>query len=179
MIPNDSVFKIGYIARQRGLRGEVEMVFTDDCFDTGTAEFLVLDMDGIMVPFFWEEYRFKNDDTAIVKFADTDNDEQARRLVGHAVFYPKDCLPPVDAEGGATLSSYKALTGFTVSNANGQLVGTVDHVDDSSANILLTISRSDGTELMMPFHNDFLIDFNLQQRTLQLEIPEELFELNN
>ena len=65
MIRLEEVFKIGYIAKHRGLRGEVELSFTDDCFDTGTAEYLVLDMDGILVPFFWEEYRFKNDDTAI------------------------------------------------------------------------------------------------------------------
>ena len=89
MIRESEVFKIGYIAKHRGLRGEVELSFTDDCFDTGSAEYLVLDMDGILVPFFWEEYRFKNDDTAIIKFEDVDTDGQARRLVGHSVYYPK------------------------------------------------------------------------------------------
>lgn len=59
MIRHNEVFKIGYIAKHRGLRGEVKMSFTDDCFDRGTAPYLVLDMDGILVPFFWEEYRFK------------------------------------------------------------------------------------------------------------------------
>ena len=44
MITPDSVFKIGYISKHRGLRGEVELCFTDDCFDTGTSEYLVLDM---------------------------------------------------------------------------------------------------------------------------------------
>ena len=38
MIRLEEVFKIGYIAKHRGLRGEVELSFTDDCFDTGTAE---------------------------------------------------------------------------------------------------------------------------------------------
>ena len=93
MIRNEEVFKIGYISKHRGLRGEVELVFTDDCFDTGTADYLVLDMDGILVPFFWEEYSFKNQDTAILKLEQIDTEEQARRLVGHSVFYPKACLP--------------------------------------------------------------------------------------
>ena len=60
MIRDTEVFKIGYIAKQRGLRGEVEMSFTDDCFDAGSADYLVLDMDGILVPFFWEEVSLRN-----------------------------------------------------------------------------------------------------------------------
>ncbi len=177
MIRPESVFKIGHITKHRGLRGEVEMAFTDDCFDTGTADYLVLDMDGILVPFFWDEIRFKNDDTAIIKFADTDNEEQARRLIGHAVFYPKDCLTDDDEEG-ATLSSYKALTGFTMFDPQGTKLGTVEHVNDSSANILLTVESPDGKEFMIPYHDDFLVDFNLHERTLTLDFPEGLLDLN-
>lgn len=178
MIRTDEVFKIGYIAKHRGLRGEVELVFTDDCFDTGSAEYLVLDMDGILVPFFWEEYSFKNQDTAILKFEDIDTEAQARRLVGHSVYYPKVHVADESGEDGATLSSYRALTGFNVYNAEGCLVGTIAQVDDSSSNILLIIDRTDGNELMLPFHDDFLLRFDLRERLLQLDIPDELLHLN-
>ncbi len=178
MIRNDEVFKIGYISKQRGLRGEVEMNFTDDCFDEGSAQYFVLDMDGIFVPFFWEEYRFKNDETAIVKFEDVDNGDQSKLLVGRGVYYPKEHLAEQAEGDSAVLSSYKALTGYTVSDQRGDEVGTVVHVDDSSANVLLTIEQADGEEFMLPFHNDFLLDFNLQKRTIQLSIPDELLHLN-
>lgn len=102
MIRDNEVFKIGYISKQRGLRGEVEMVFTDDCFDTGSADYLVLDMDGILVPFFWEEYSFKNNETAILKFEEIDSEEQARKLVGHSVYYPKEHTAEADENEGAT-----------------------------------------------------------------------------
>ena len=177
MIRNNEVFKIGYITKFRGLRGEVEMSFTDDCFDTGSAEYLVLDMDGILVPFFWEEYKFKNDDTLILKFEDIDNQEQAGKLVGKSVFYPKECLAPVEEGDAHTLSSYKALTGFQVSNEKNEDMGTILYVDDSSQNILLTIEMPNGKEIMIPFHNDFLLDFNIQERTLKMEIPEGLLQL--
>lgn len=178
MIREEEVFKIGYISKQRGLRGEVEFVFTDDCFDTGSADYLVLDMDGIYVPFFWEEYRFKNDDTAIVKFEDIDDDSHARTLVGHAVYYPKEHVEASANEDGATLSSYKALTGFEVYDQDNKRIGIITHVDDSSVNTLLTIERDNGDEFLFPFHNDFLLNFNLQSRHLQLMIPEEIASLN-
>lgn len=178
MIRDNEVFKIGYISKQRGLRGEVEMVFTDDCFDTGSADYLVLDMDGILVPFFWEEYSFKNNETAILKFEEIDSEEQARKLVGHSVYYPKEHTAEADENEGATLSSYKALTGFAVYNAHDVLVGSIVHVDDSSANTLLTIETKDGSDFMFPFHNDFLLGFDLRERYVKLDIPEELLLLN-
>lgn len=179
MIRNSEVFKIGFITKQRGLRGEVEMSFTDDCFDSGTSDYLVIEMDGILVPFFWEEYSFKTDDTAIIKFEDIDTDIKARTLVKHSVYYPKKHVTtPKNQKDCATLSSYKALTGFEVLNAKSEILGKIVHVDDSSANILLTINHEGSKELLVPFHNDFLIAFDLRERTIQIDIPEELLHLN-
>lgn len=175
MIREDEIFTIGHVTKVRGLQGEVEIRFTDDVFDRGEAEYLVLEMDGIPVPYFWEEYRFKNEATAIFKFVDVDDEAAARHLVGRGVCYPKAAVPAGEA---GTLSSYKALTGFRVSDQDGRLLGTVDAVDDSSANILLRLALEDGGELYLPFHDDLLIAFDLSARTLRLQLPEGLLSLN-
>lgn len=177
MIKSESVFQIGYITRTHGLRGEVEMSFTDDCFDTGTADYLVLGVDGIQVPFFWEEYRFKNRDTAILKFEHVDSEKSARQLVGLIVYYPYDCVQ-VEDNDAQSLSSFQALIGFLVCEASGKELGRVISVNDSTVNILLTIEREDGHEVLIPFHHDFLLNFNLQKRTLLLQLPAGLLELN-
>ena len=179
MIRPEDVFCIGHVSKHRGLQGEVEIAFTDDCFDTGESPYLVLDMEGILVPFFWEEYSFKNQDTAIFKFEEVDNETEARHLTGHRVFYPKSRVNSDEAESTqATLSSYRALTGFTIYASDQSLLGTVTHVDDTSANVLLTLEQPDGKETIIPFHNDFLVHFDLRERTLQLELPEGIIELN-
>ncbi|MCH5181205.1 MAG: 16S rRNA processing protein RimM [Prevotellaceae bacterium] len=175
MIREADIFNIGHVTKTRGLNGEVEVRFTDDIFDRGEADYLVLIMDGIPVPYFWEEYRFKNDTTAIFKFADLDNETAARHLVGRNVCYPQSAVP--ESEAGV-LSSHKALTGFRVSDENGRFLGIIDEVDDSSANILLRLSTANGSELYLPFHDDFLIAFDLRERTLQMYIPEGLLSLN-
>lgn len=179
MIHPEEVFQIGYISKQRGLRGEVEMVFTDGCFEDGTAEYFVLDMDGLLVPFFWEEYRFKNSSTLILAFEDVDTEEKARRLVGHRVFYPKKHIAAPEDGGELELSSYRALTGFTATDAEGKTIGTVAAVDDSSANVLLSLLCADGKERVIPFHDDFLTDYDIKERYMRLSLPEGLLDIND
>ena len=53
MIKESEVYKIGSITRTHGVRGEVALSFTDDVWDRADADYLVLRIDGILVPFFY------------------------------------------------------------------------------------------------------------------------------
>ena len=77
MIREEEVYRIGKIGKPHGVKGEVTMMFNDDVFDRVDAEYIILKTEGILVPFFFEEYRFRSDETAIVKFCDIDTQEQA------------------------------------------------------------------------------------------------------
>lgn len=177
MIKETDVFSIGRITRSRGLIGEVEMYFTDDTFDRGSAEYLVLSLDNILVPFFYEEYRFKNDSTLILKFEGIENEEQAKKIIGAEVFYPLSAMPLNDEEEG--LSSLRALTNYSLYNQEGILVGRITEVNDNSANVLLFVERADGEEIVLPYHDDLLIGYDLKARNLQMDISDDLLHLND
>ena len=70
MIKPEDVYLIGRLTRTHGIKGEMELQFTDDAFDRGEVDYVVLLLDGIFVPFFFEDYRFKNNEAALIKFAD-------------------------------------------------------------------------------------------------------------
>ncbi|MBO5703549.1 MAG: 16S rRNA processing protein RimM [Bacteroidaceae bacterium] len=177
MIKHEDVYYIGYIQKFRGLQGEVELLFNDDPFDRGTSPYLVLEIDGIMVPFFLEDYRFKNNDTAILKFADTDTDLDAKKLVGLKVYYPYAHLEG-DADEDAELSSLRALTGYTIYEENAGLLGTIDEVYDATENPLFYITNNRGDELVIPYHDDFLVAFDMKKRTICVSLPEGILDLN-
>ena len=177
MIRESEVFYIGTITKARGIKGEVEMRFTDDAFDRGDAEYLVIETDGILVPFFWEEYRFKNQETAILKFEDVATDARAKTLAGRRVVYPPACLPEDDEQ--EALRSWKALTGFKVTDPDGGPLGTIEQVDDSTANILLTLSTPTGREILLPLHEDFVTHLAIKERTIALALPAGLADLNS
>jgi len=89
MIRKEEVFKIGVLGKPHGINGEMGMTFSDDVFDRTDADYLVLLIDGIMIPFFIEEYRFRGTETLIIKFFDIDNSEKAREFTGTEVYFPK------------------------------------------------------------------------------------------
>lgn len=89
MIKKDEIFKIGIFNKPHGVKGEVSFTFTDDIFDRVDCEYLVCLLDGIFVPFFIEEYRFRSDTTALVKLEGVDTAEKARMFTNVEVYFPK------------------------------------------------------------------------------------------
>lgn len=107
MIRQEEVYKIGRLGKAHGVKGEVSFQFDDDVFDRTDADYLILDIDGILVPFFMEEYRFRSDALALVKFCDVDTQERASELTGSNVYFPRALAE--DEEGMPSLAS---LIGF-------------------------------------------------------------------
>ena len=81
MIRPEEVYCIGKFTRTHGVQGEMAMSFTDDVFDRTDCPYLVCSMDGILVPFFIEEYRFKSDNVALIKFERIDTNEAAQDMM--------------------------------------------------------------------------------------------------
>ena len=74
MIKKEDVFKIGHFAKPHGIKGEITLVTDCDLFDDSDDLFVVCDMDGILVPFFVEDYRYKTDSTLLLKLEGVDSE---------------------------------------------------------------------------------------------------------
>ena len=168
MIRQEEVYKIGRLGKAHGVKGEVTFQFDDDVFDRTDAEYLILNIDGILVPFFMEEYRFRSDSLALVKFCDIDTQERASELTGCDVYFPRALAEEDDTP---TLTS---LVGFDLVEAKGnKKVGTIAAIDDSTANVLFELE--DGR--LIPATEDLITDINTKERTIKMEIPKGLLEL--
>lgn len=173
MIRREEVYKIGKIGKPHGVSGEINFMFDDDVFDRTDAEYLVLDIDGILVPFFMEEYRFRSDSTAIVKFCDIDTQEKVRELTGCEVFFPR--VHTGDEDGVVTWS---AIVGFAViDQATGRKVGILRSVDDSTVNTLFEVSTDDGQDMLLPAHEELIADIDMAGQTITMHLPDGVFDL--
>lgn len=175
MIRQEEVFKIGKIGKPHGVKGEVSLMFEDDVFDRVDADYLVLLIDGILVPFFFEEYRFKSDETALVKFCDIDTKEQAQELTGCDVYFSRKL-----SEDGREDMSLNEAENFKLLDANNDnsLIGTVKSVDYSTINTLFNVETPDGKEIMIPASEDFIVDIDTEKHFIVVDLPEGLLDLD-
>lgn len=171
MIKKDEVFKIGVFNKPHGVKGELSFTFTDDIFDRVDCEYLVCLLDGIMVPFFVEEYRFRSDTTALVKLERIDTAEQARKFTNVEVYFPQKYVEEDDSDD---IPTWQYFIGFHVTDINHGELGEIVAVDDSTMNVLFVIEQPDGEEILLPAHEEFIVNLGKKKRKLVVEVPEGL-----
>lgn len=171
MIKKEEVFKIGIINKPHGVKGEVSFTFTDDIFDrVEDCDYLVLLLDGILVPFFIEEYRFRSDNVALVKFEGINSTEKARTLTNVEVYYPVKFMDDQEE-----ISSWNYFIGFRVEDIHHGCLGTVVDVDDATMNVLFVIENGD-EEVLLPAHEEFILDIDRKKKILKVDIPDGLLD---
>lgn len=175
MIDEIKIFSAGIVRKVHGFRGELMVDLFRSLDGVETGDVLFLKLDGLPVPFWIADLRFVGRGGAILSLDGVNTAEEARRFVDAEI-----CLPD-EAEhiaGKGELLSWQAFVGYTIV-ADGQTVGRVSTVDDSSENILFYIATpEEGREVILPVHPDFVTAHDDVGRTLHLHLPEGLLTLN-
>jgi len=172
MILKEDLFPIGQINKPHGVNGEMVFSFTSDVFDTEDVPFFVVEIQGIFVPFFIEEYRFKSVESALIRLEDVNSDEKARAFSGLTVYLPKKYLEKV--ENAEIELDYFA--GFTLIDELLGEIGVISEVDQTTENALFVIPTTDD-ELLIPVGDDYIHEIDHEQKKIFVKLPEGLLDL--
>jgi 16S rRNA processing protein RimM len=172
MISKTSVFPIGQINKPHGVNGEMSFSFTSDIFDREDVPFFIFEMQGILVPFFVDEYRFKGSTTGLLKLDGVKNEEQARAFYGLTIYLPKKFLEKVeDAE-----IELDYFAGFSLIDAEKGLLGVISEVDQTTENVLFVIPTKDD-ELLIPAGEEYIEEIDHDKKIIYVRLPEGLLDL--
>ena len=159
MIKREDVYKIGVFNKPHGIHGELSFTFTDDIFDRVEAEYLICLLDGIFVPFFLEEYRFRSDSTALVKLEGVDTAERARMFTNVEEL------------------TWDFFVGFRVEEVNYGDLGEVTEVDTATINTLFVVDHQ-GEELLIPAQEEFILNIDQKHKVITMDLPKGLLALD-
>lgn len=173
MINREELFLIGKVCKTHSLQGEVVCEFTDFSFDESDAEYLVIDLGSFLVPFFLEEYRFKNDTAAIVKFEGVDNETEANKLVGMSIYLPLSFKPALTHEN----MTWNDFIGFRLIDEHAGELGEITYVDDSTANVLFVVHYKD-EKIYIPAVEEFVVDIQLEEKRIIMNLPDGLLSID-
>lgn len=177
MLPaEDTLLPVGRIVKSYGTEGEVMIAFQEGVTDLlKRNEPVWLFYDGLPVPFYIQSLQGKGPRKAIVRLEDIDTLADAEEAAGKEVWldptdYPE--LSEIDThiltEDGLTLED---LVGFALLDQDGRSAGTIADIQDYSGNICLELS---GSGALVPFHDDLIIDIDIEKKTLTMSISEGL-----
>lgn len=171
MIKENEVFKIGKLAKPHGIKGEISFVFDNDIFDRVDCRYLICSINGIFVPFFIKEYRFKGSETALVTFDGIDSEEKAQRLSNIEVYFPRkyyDESKEKDLE-----YTWSFFIGFlAIDKIVGEL-GIIEEIDEQTINTLFLIKNGDN-EFIIPATESFIEGIDAKNKTIYFQLPEGL-----
>jgi 16S rRNA processing protein RimM len=109
----------------------------------------------------------------IAKFRGIDSISEAEDLVGNEVRIPESALP-APKEGWFYTFHLKGCEVFTTA---GEYLGIVTEVLESGGADILKVDR-ENEETLIPFAQQFLKKIDLEQRKIEVDLPEGLRELN-
>lgn len=169
MLRKEDFVHLGKFLKPHGTKGEIGL--QGDNFSLGDdCDFVACDIDGILVPFFFEYCRTKNNDTMILKIERINSAEEARFLTNREVYIPREWVE--DEEN----LSWSYFRGFKACDESLGLIGEITDVDDSTINTLFVIEK-DGEEILVPAQEEFIAGIDHKNREITFNLPEGLVSL--
>lgn len=166
----ESCFKIGYVAKVHGLKGEVTVVISE-ALDFETVKSLFLEIRNNLVPYFIEHYSDRQD-KVFIKFEDVNTAEQAALLKGSSIYLEKSARPKL--KRGEFYDD--EVIGFMVEDELQGDLGNVTDVMQSGINRLLNVLYQ-GKEVLIPVQGPFITSVNKTKKRITVHLPEGFLEI--
>ncbi len=173
MIKRNDIVKIGYLGKPHGIKGEISLVTSFDLFDAQEDPYIICELDGIFVPFFVEEYRYKSDTVILLKLENLDSEEDSRAFANKEVYCPKEWVDNSELAAGITWDNF---IGYQVYDTDRGYLGEITDVDDTTWNVLFEVSDGENS-LLLPAVEEFIVELKHDKKSIVMTIPQGLFEL--
>ncbi len=172
MIHKEEVNRIGFFAKPHGIKGELSLVTDYDLFEDEADPFLFCEIDGILVPFFVESFRYKSNSVILVKLEHINNEMAAKRFINMDVYYPANRVktPSYDEQ------SWEQFLGYVLAGKTQGDLGIITDVDETTINTLLRVDYR-GKELLVPIADELVDAIDEKKRKIIVSLPEGILDL--
>lgn len=159
---------VGRITKLFGVKGEVVINLYDtlpDNFNWEEQPFFTK-VEELVVPLFCESFARRGQRSAVVAFADIDNEKRAEMILDHEVMIESE-------EGDDDEFTFDDLIGFTV--RVGRAKGEIVDFYDNDFNPLFEIELK-GKRHLIPAVEEFIAAIDFEGRSIKFVLPEGLIE---
>lgn len=167
-------FFLGRVTKKFSFKGEVIIKLDTDepeIYENLDAVFIEMGRD--LLPFFIEKSSFQRGNELRVRFEDVKTEEDANALLKKEVYLPLEFLPKLEGDQ----FYFHEVIGFTLSDLNYGSIGTIEAINDSTAQALFVVSAQEG-QVLIPMVDDFIKKIDRENKQVIVETPEGLIDMN-
>ena len=135
-------------------------------------ESVFLEVEGRPVPFFISASEYSGADILRIKFEGYNSSAKVAEFAGCKVFLTTAVKVKNKAEDFNKLVGYKVLTTENIE------IGIIREVIPNPGQWLLSVISSADRSILIPLHEDFIVNVDKRKRQLVMDIPEGLTEIN-
>lgn len=136
------------------------------------TESIFFEIEGLLVPFFVEEYSISSTESLIIKLADINDKNKTLRFVDCKVFIEGNVK-----EEAKNYSDNNEIIGYTIEDQDRKQLGIVSGIEDIPGNLLLKVMCKK-KEILIPFHEQLIIKIDKRKKVISMVINPGLIDLN-
>jgi 16S rRNA processing protein RimM len=165
---------LGRITKVSGYEGAVavklEKIFTENI---PQLESVFLEIEGRPVPFFISGLEYSGADILKLRFVGYDSVEKISEFTGCRVFLTNEFIDEKNQNKDNQL-----LIDYYVYTKESILIGPILEIISNNGQWLLNIDSPGNKNILIPFHEDFIISIDKRKKTVVMDIPEGLLDIN-
>jgi 16S rRNA processing protein RimM len=164
---------LGRILKIQGYDGTLTVKLEKNFIDNiPEMESVFLEIEGKPVPFFISTSEYSGGDIIRLRFEAFGTYEKISGFAGCLVF-----LTSGDGKYSPSENS-DSITGFKVILKDKSIIGNIEEIIHNPGQNLLKIISPEKREILIPFHEDFIVRIDNKKRIIIVEIPGGLTDLN-
>lgn len=133
-----------------------------------------IEIDGRPVPFFISALEDPGTGIMRVRFKYYESYEKMKEFSGCLVFR----RGKAKGTRSGLMNRPESLEGFKVIDSTGSLIGTITGIVNNPAHLIARIISPGNKELLIPLHEDLIIRSDLVKKTVTMELPDGLADIN-
>lgn len=164
---------IGQSGKSRGLDGQFKIRVPDSFRPVVlSARALFVDLDGSKVPFLIKKCIEKGD--LYVKLDEVDSPEEASKLLNRPIYLDKKEVPDVYLQ--ELKEEIHPLTGYDIVDTSNNTIGKINEIIVYPEQLMAKVIYKEKV-ILIPIHQDFIIEIDKSQQSIVMNLPEGLLSL--
>ena len=179
MINDNDIRAIGKFQKTHALKGELNAILDIDSDFLTDGNAIIVDTDGIYVPYFASSVRSKGSTSFLIKLDGIECEDEAKPFVNKAIYALKSQLAPyLNIEENELLDNNNFCGYQIIDSLSREIIGTISDIDSSTDNLLFIVEDIDGATIYVPAVDDFINQIDDKNKTITMTLPNGLIDLN-